>query len=57
VIRLYVIRVRYQDDHLEDLNMGNDGGGESKKPAQKQRGAETRYSQARIPRAGTDLGY
>jgi hypothetical protein len=26
VIRLYVIRIRYQDEHEEDLNMGNDGG-------------------------------
>lgn len=26
VIRLYVIRVRYQDDHVDDLNMGNEGG-------------------------------
>lgn len=25
VIRLYVIRVRYQDDHVEDLNMGMEG--------------------------------
>jgi hypothetical protein len=26
VIRLYVIRIRYQDEQEEDLNMGNDGG-------------------------------
>ena len=35
VIKLYVRRVRYQDEHMEDLDMGMEGGGEYKQPGER----------------------